>query len=56
MSTESHRQADLPPFRFLARIHLLEIDAVTGMVKVTAETGEITYIQPAEAVKFSEWV
>lgn len=48
--------ADLPPFRFLGKIRLLEIDAVTGMVKVTAESGERTYIQPAEAVKFAEWV
>jgi hypothetical protein len=48
--------ADLPPFRFLGSIHLLEIDAVTGMVKVTAENGEITYIQPAEAMKIAEWV
>jgi hypothetical protein len=48
--------ADLPPFRFLGSIHLLEIDAVTGMVKVTAESGEITYIQPAGAVKLAEWV
>jgi hypothetical protein len=47
--------ADLPPFRFLGIIRLLEIDAVTGMVKVTAETGEITYIQPAQALKFAEW-
>jgi len=48
--------ADLPPFRFLGSICLLEIDAGTGMVKVTAESGEITYIQPAEAVKLAEWV
>jgi hypothetical protein len=47
--------ADLPPFRFLGVIRSLEIDAVTGMVKVTAETGEITYIQPGEALKFAEW-
>src|SRR5712692_2969709 len=48
--------ADLPPFRFLGSIRLLEIDAVTGMVKMTAESGEITSIQPAEAVKFAKWV
>src|SRR5260370_440 len=48
--------ADLPPFRFLGSIHLLEIDAVTGMVKVTPENAEITYIQPAEAMKFAGWV
>lgn len=47
--------ADLPPFRFLGVINLLAIDTVTGMVKVTAESGEITYIQPAEALKFAEW-
>lgn len=39
--------ADLLPRWFLGVIRLLEIDAVTGMVKVTAEDGQITYIQPA---------
>jgi hypothetical protein len=47
--------ADLPPRWFLGVIHELSIDAVTGMVKVTAEDGHITYIQPARALKLAEW-
>ena len=48
--------ADLPPRWFLGVIRELSIDTVTGMVKVEAENGQITYIQPAQALKFAEWV